>query len=141
MRDRHWRDHHRPQRLRIVPHRWHLALVERDKLGKVVRQPEAAHRHIAKHQVTRAHLAVLPGQQAVDDGVGLLRDVGISSPENRLNDYPHQLSVGIPQLIDNAMALACDPELVIADEPTSQLDTESARAVMDAVATRLEQGR
>jgi peptide/nickel transport system ATP-binding protein len=72
-------------------------------------------------RVIRTHQD-LPTDEIEEKAIELMSDVGIPEPEARVNDYPHQFSGGMRQRALLAMAISCDPDLLIADEPTTALD-------------------
>jgi len=90
-------------------------------------------------EMLETHLGLSPRETRIRT-VELLRQVNIPEPEERLRSYPHQLSGGLRQRVMIAMALACNPSLLIADEPTTALDVTIQAQILHLL-TELRNGR
>ncbi|UCF86895.1 MAG: ABC transporter ATP-binding protein [Nitrospiraceae bacterium] len=95
------------------------------------------------HQISEALMChgEMKKNHALDKTVELLHDVGIPSPESRIKEYPHQMSGGMRQRVMIAMAIACNPSLLIADEPTTALDVTIQAQILGLLDSLKEKNR
>jgi peptide/nickel transport system ATP-binding protein len=119
-----------------------LALPEREmrslrgrELAMIFQEPMSALDPVftVGDQISDAFRAHFPhrSNEAKERTLSLLAQVGIAAPQERYNDYPHQMSGGMRQRIMIAMALICEPQLIIADEPTTALDVTVQAQIME----------
>jgi oligopeptide/dipeptide ABC transporter ATP-binding protein len=106
-----------------------------DRISMIFQQPTSSLNPVWDvgtqiEEVLRIHRGMTQ-KAARSRAADLLRMVGIPDPERRLKNYPHEMSGGMAQRVMIAMALACEPELLIADEPTTALDVTIQAQILD----------
>jgi oligopeptide/dipeptide ABC transporter ATP-binding protein len=106
-----------------------------DRISMIFQQPTSALNPVLKTgfqiaEVLEAHRG-MKRKAAHSRALELMRMVGIPDPERRMAAYPHEMSGGMAQRVMIAMALACEPELLIADEPTTALDVTIQAQILD----------
>ncbi|MFF7242442.1 ABC transporter ATP-binding protein [Embleya sp. NPDC008237] len=117
-----------PEQVRLMRGR-RMAMIFQDPMSSMHPYYTVGHQIIEAYQVHNE----VSGKQARTHAIDLLGRVGIPRPDRRVDDYPHQFSGGMRQRAMIAMALSCDPELLIADEPTTALDVTVQAQILDLI--------
>ena len=115
-----------------------LRLIRGQRIGMVFQEPMTALNplHTVGKQIAESlHLSAVPKKQWREKSIALLDDVNITDPADKLSRYPHELSGGQRQRVMIAMALAQQPDILIADEPTTALDVTLQHEILDLLDT------
>ena len=112
-----------------------LEAMRGDAISMIFQQPQSSLNPVYEvgvqisevYEIHRDYAKNVPKEKAIE----MLRQVGIPDPESRAKSYPHEMSGGMAQRVMIAMALACEPELLIADEPTTALDVTIQAQILD----------
>jgi oligopeptide/dipeptide ABC transporter ATP-binding protein len=112
-----------------------MRLMRGDRISMIFQQPSSCLNPVFRvgdqiSEVLQIHRGT-DRKEGWEKAVELLRTVGIPEPEKRIQSFPHELSGGMAQRVMIAMALACEPELLIADEPTTALDVTIQAQILD----------
>ena len=111
-----------------------------NRISMIFQEPMTALNPVKKigkqiSEVFRIHKSGMTAGEMFTEARELLLKVGISEPEQRMNEYPHQLSGGMRQRVMIAMALACKPDILIADEPTTALDVTIQAQILELISS------
>jgi len=114
----------------------HMRSIRGNEIAMIFQEPMTSLNPVytCGNQIAEAitlHNPKLSKAEVKERAIEMLRKVGIPAPEKRYNEYPHQLSGGMRQRVMIAMAISCDPKLLIADEPTTALDVTIQAQILD----------
>ena len=114
-----------------------IQFIRGNKIGFIFQDPQTSLNPLFKIkdqliETIQAHLD-LNYNEALERSIQLLKEVGIEDPEKRIEDYPHQFSGGMRQRVVIALAISCEPELLIADEPTTALDVSIQYQILNLI--------
>ncbi len=116
---------------------WEMRRIRGSEISMIFQEPMTSLNPIIKcgkqiAESLRLHRG-MKEKTAMEEAVRMMRAVGIANPEIRAHEYPHQLSGGMRQRVMIAMALACQPNILIADEPTTALDVTIQAQILDLI--------